>query len=194
MSRGISGLILAGGAGRRLGGRDKGLVLLKDRPLVAHVIARFAPQVEQLAISANRHLAEYAAFGHPVLADDLTDAGPLAGIAPALERAAHPLLAIAPCDCPFLPADLVARLHEAFVREQADIACAAVGGRLQPVCALIDRRLAPSLRAYLETGGRKVDRWYAQHRLAIVDHPAACTDFANTNTPEELAAAEARAA
>jgi molybdopterin-guanine dinucleotide biosynthesis protein A len=194
MSRGISGLILAGGAGRRLGGRDKGLVMLGERPLVAHVIARFAPQVDTLAISANRNLADYAAFGHPVVADALDDAGPLAGIAVGLERAAQPLLAIAPCDCPFLPLDLVARLHAALLAEHAEIACAAVGGRLQAVCALLDRGLAPSLRAYLAAGGRKVERWYAQHRLAIDEYPAECTDFANTNTPEELAAAAERAA
>lgn len=192
MTRGIAGLILAGGTGRRLGGLDKGLVLLADRPLVAHVIARLAPQVDDLAISANRHLDAYAALGHPVLADDLEDAGPLAGVVRGLECARRPLLAVVPCDCPFLPADLVARLEAALVRERADVACAAVGGRIQPVCALIARSLAPSLRVWLATGARRVDQWYAAQRLARADYPPDCPGFANLNTPDDLAAAAAR--
>ena len=189
VTRGISGLVLAGGAGRRLGGRDKGLVPFHGHPLVAEVIARFAPQVDDLAISANRNVEIYATLGHPVVRDDLEDRGPLGGIAVGLERAPQPLLAVAPCDCPFLPEDLVACLHAAFVREGAEIACAAVNGRLQPVCALLDRRLAPSLRDYLAAGNRKVDRWYAGHRVAIVDYPAGCSAFTNLNAPEDFAAA-----
>jgi molybdopterin-guanine dinucleotide biosynthesis protein A len=124
----ITGVILAGGEGRRLGGVDKGLQELRGRPMVQWVLERLAPQVDTVLISANRNLQRYAAFGCPVLPDRIPDfAGPLAGLHAALTQAATPLVATVPCDSPFLPADLVARLHAALMADQAELAVARAG-------------------------------------------------------------------
>lgn len=189
----VSGLILAGGQGRRLGGVDKGLVEVAGLPMISHVLARFAPQVGPLFISANRNLARYAAFGHPVLADTTADyGGPLEGMASALARCETPYLAVVPCDSPFLPLDLVARLRQAAQDAAAEVAVAAAAGRLQPVFALLAAGLLPSLRAYLASGEHKLDRWYAQHRMQTVEFPDGEQAFENVNTDVDRAKAEAR--
>src|SRR5258706_1664052 len=109
----VSGVVLAGGQGRRMGGVDKGLQLLHGKPVVAHVLARFAPQVGEIVINANQNAAEYAKFGHRVVADEIGGfSGPLAGLHAGLLAASHPLVVTVPCDSPFLPDDLVSRLEK----------------------------------------------------------------------------------
>lgn len=194
MARGadITGCILAGGEGRRLGGADKGLVELAGEPLVAHCLARLRPQVGALVISANRNLETYRAFGVPVFDDAREDyAGPLAGCLGALRRADTPYVVTAACDSPFLPADLAARLRDALLAEAGEIAVVVTAGRLQPVFALYDVKLADALAAYLDGGGRKIDTWMRRHRLVEVRFEDADA-FVNINTPDDLAAAARR--
>lgn len=191
----ITGCILAGGLGRRLGGADKGLLTLVDRPLVAHVIARFAPQVDTLLVSANRNHEQYRRHCQQVIGDELSEAaGPLAGIAAALAVAHTPLLAVVPCDSPFLPQRLVSTLHDALERAMADIAVARTADGLQPVFALLATRLAPSLADYLASGERKTDGWYRRHTVVTVDFELEREAFMNINTPNDLAVAAQRLA
>ena len=191
----ITGCILAGGIGRRLGGVDKGLVQLDGRPLVAHVIARFAPQVDTLLLSVNRNHDQYRSHCSHLVGDGLADAaGPLAGIAAALAVTDTAWLAVVPCDSPFLPSLLVATLRQALAQQPSDIAVARTADGLQPVFALIATRLAESLAAYLAQGGRKTDAWYAQHALLEVDYEHERAAFMNINTPDDLATAARRLA
>jgi molybdenum cofactor guanylyltransferase len=189
----IAGLILAGGRARRMGGEDKGLIRLAGRPMVEHVLERFGPQVDEVFINANRNAEQYGRYGHRVIPDVIDDfPGPLAGMLSAMEAVHQPWLAVVPCDSPLLPQDLVQRLFESALAESADIAVAHDGERLQPVVALLRCSLLPQLRAFVEHGGRKIDTWYAQHRMVatdLSDHPEA---FVNVNTPEERAALEQR--
>lgn len=195
-SQAIAGCVLAGGRGSRLGGLDKGLVDLAGRPLVAHVMARFAPQVRALAISANRNLESYRAHAATVLPDAAPDdgAGPLAGIATALAWCPAPLLAIVPCDSPFLPRHLVATLEAARRRAGATVAVARTADGLQPMFALLAVELADTARAALRAGERKVERWYRQQALVEVDLDAERAALANLNTPQDLIAASQRLA
>lgn len=188
----ITGCILAGGEGRRLGGADKGLVELAGEPLVAHCLARLRPQVDAVVISANRNLATYRDFGVPVFDDAREDyAGPLAGVLGALRRAQTRHVVTAACDSPFLPTDLAARLHDALHAAAGEIAVVVTAGRLQPVFALYEVTLADALSDYLDAGGRKIDTWMRQHRLVEVVFDEA-EAFMNINTPEDLAAAARR--
>ncbi|WP_296655767.1 molybdenum cofactor guanylyltransferase MobA [Paraburkholderia sp.] len=196
----ITGLVLAGGRGQRMGGADKGLQLLHGQPLAAHVLARLAPQVGALAISANRHQDVYAALGAPwhaaVLADTLPDfPGPLAGLLAGLQAAKTPWLLTAPCDSPWLPADLAARLAAAVLAHDADIATVvttnATGNNagetsLHPVFALVRTSLADDLAAFLGAGERKVRAWYARHKTIEVNF-ADERAFYNINSLQELA-------
>lgn len=189
----ITGCILAGGIGRRLGRVDKGLVSLAGRPLVAHVIERFAPQVDHVMLSVNRNHEIYRHYCPRLVEDSVGDAaGPLAGIAAALLAVDTPWLAIAPCDSPFLPVSLVASLRDALASHHAEIAVARTADGLQPVFAVIATRLAPSLLDYLASGGRKTDAWYAGHKLVEVDCEIERAAFMNINTPADLAAAALR--
>ena len=183
----IAGAVLAGGRGRRMGGEDKGLVGIAGRPMVAHVIDRLRPQVGTVLISANRNRERYAQMtGYRVVADRQDGyAGPLAGIASAMEAAGTPLLLTTPCDAPLLCKRLGPRLYEALGNEGAELSVAHDGERLQPVFALLDCALLGSLLAYLHSGERKIDRWYAQHRMARADFSDAAQSFSNVNTPEE---------
>jgi molybdenum cofactor guanylyltransferase len=191
----ITALVLAGGRATRMGGTDKGLVELAGRPMIAHVLAALAPQVERVLINANRNLDRYAEFGWPVVPDeDAGFLGPLAGLAAGLRAARTPLLLTAPCDCPLLAPDLVARLYCALERERAEIAVPFDGERLQPVFALVKRELRDSLVAYLGGGDRKIDRWFEQHRLARADFSDRPENFVNVNDPQERAALESRLA
>jgi molybdenum cofactor guanylyltransferase len=184
----ITGVVLAGGLGRRMGGVDKGLQELRGRPLAAWVIERLAPQVGRLLINANQNGERYAAFGHPVVADAIAGfAGPLAGLHAALSAAKTPFVATAPCDSPFLPMDLVSRLLAALNAEKAAIAVARTGDQPHPVFCLCRCDVLPHLTAYLVAGERKFERWYAtlaSVEVAFDDQPEA---FANINTREELA-------
>jgi molybdopterin-guanine dinucleotide biosynthesis protein A len=186
----IHGVILAGGEGRRMGGADKALLLLDGRALVSHAIDRLLPQVEALAISANGEPARLARFGLPVLPDD-RPMGPLSGILAGLRRAAaqgasH--LVSAPVDVPFLPPDLVPRL---LLAAQDRPVVARAGGRLHPVTALWPVTLAPALADFLASGAKpKVMDFAAAQGAVTADFPDDGA-FANVNTPEDLAAAEA---
>ncbi|HVK55062.1 MAG TPA: molybdenum cofactor guanylyltransferase MobA [Burkholderiales bacterium] len=189
----VSGLVLAGGQGNRMGAADKGLLLFRGKPLVAHVLERFAPQVDEVLISANRNLDEYANFGYRVIPDELDGfAGPLAGVERGLSQAAHPLVAIAPCDSPFLPLDLVARLAAALVDNAAQLAVAKTFSQAHPVFCLCHASLAPHLRQYLAAGNRKFDKWYATLKIAEVNFDSEEAAFSNINTSEELAQLESR--
>jgi molybdopterin-guanine dinucleotide biosynthesis protein A len=192
----IAGCVLAGGRGSRLGGLDKGLVDLAGQPLVARVVTRFAPQVQALAISANRNLESYRAHVATVLRDAARDdgVGPLAGIAAALAWCPAPLLAIVPCDSPFLPVHLVTTLEAARRRAGATVAVARTADGLQPMFALLAVELADSARAALLAGERKVERWYRQQSLVEVDLDAERSALANLNTPQDLIAAIQRLA
>ena len=179
----MTGLILAGGRARRLGGRDKGLLPFRGRPLVEWVIAALHPQVGRLLINANRNLERYAACGHPVVADQLPDfQGPLAGILSAMAVAETPWMLTVPCDNPFPPPDLARRLAAALTAETAELAVAGDATRVQPAYALLPVILAPDLRAFLDAGERRLERWQAGHRLARVDFRDGPDAFANINT------------
>lgn len=187
----ITGLILCGGRGSRMGGVDKGLQNHLGMPLALHALLRLQPQVGALMINANRNLAAYESMGVPVWPDPVADyPGPLAGWLAGLERCETPYLVTVPCDTPNFPLDLVARLAAALVAEGAEIAMAASteDGQLQvqPVFCLMKASLMEDLVRYLNEGQRKIDRWTARHRCAQAhfDDPAA---FFNANTPEELA-------
>ena len=187
----ISALILAGGRGTRMGHVDKGLQPFRGMTMAQHVLARLAPQVGSVAINANQNLATYAAFGVPVWPDDTGGfAGPLAGLEAGLRHCSTPYLLSAPCDSPFLPADLAARLFAALSAQGADVALAVTeeaGMRRQPhpVFCLVKTSLLPLLSRYLEEGGRKMDGWYGDLTVAEVlfeDSDA----FRNINTLDEL--------
>lgn len=187
MSDKITGVILAGGLGRRMGGIDKGLQELRGQPMVHWVVERLAPQVDELLINANQNSERYAAFGHPVVPDQIPDfAGPLAGLHAALSAAAHPLVATAPCDSPFLPADLVSRLRAAMAAAKADLAVARTFDQPHPVFCLCKREVLPHLTEFLESGGRKIDRWYSTLNIVEVSFDDEAEAFENINTREEL--------
>lgn len=182
----ISGVILAGGRGSRMGGVDKGLVPLRGRPMVEHVIARLRPQVGELLINANRNIERYAALGYPVIPDFREGfQGPLAGMASGLAAAATSYVVTVPCDSPLVGADLVARLTRALVQQQADIAVAHDGERAHPVFLLLRRGLFDDLTAFLEAGERKIDRWFARHPVAYADFRDTPEAFVNINDPDE---------
>jgi molybdenum cofactor guanylyltransferase len=180
----ITGLILAGGQGERMGGRDKGLIDLAGQPLIAHVIARLTPQVATLLISANRNPDRYAEFEATIVPDLLPDyPGPLAGMLSGLRTARTSWLAVVPCDSPFVPRDLVQRLAANLPATDA-IAVVHAGAELQPVFALIPTALHDSLAEFLRAGQRKITRWFAQHTMVAVAFEEAA-DFMNINTEHE---------
>lgn len=191
MSDAITGVILAGGQGRRMGGVDKGLRKLRGRPMVEWVLERLAPQVDHVLINANQNLDVYARLGHRVIADEIGGfAGPLAGLQRALSEAQDPLVATAPCDTPFLPGDLVVRLRAALDADGAQLAVARTGDQPHPVFCVCRRDVLPHLTEFLQSGGRKIDAWYATLKVVEVafdDQPGA---FSNVNTPQELLALE----
>lgn len=193
----ITGLILAGGRGSRMGGTDKGLQSLRGAPMAMHTMMRLAPQTGALLINANRNLAAYESFGVPVVTDSVPDfAGPLAGMLAGLEQCQTRWMVTAPCDSPFLPTDLVARLAQAIESEGAEMAMPVTvdeqGRRqTQPVFLLMPHTALDSLVAFLNDGGRKIEAWASQHRLAEVPFDDAAP-FANINTLDELRTFEAR--
>lgn len=200
----ITGLVLAGGRGSRMGGTDKGLQNFHGTPLALHTLMRLQMQqggwVGPTLVNANRHLAAYEAFGSPVWPDSLPDyAGPLAGFMTGLDHAETGWMLTVPCDTPRFPLDMAERLVQALMREDADIAMVAArdeDGQLrnQPVFCLLSTALLPSLVAFTEAGGRKIGHWTSQHRTVLVpfdlpgDDPRA---FFNANTLAELQTLEA---
>ncbi len=186
----ITALVLAGGKGRRMGGRDKGLLPFGKGLLIGHVLDAISPQVGALLISANRNRADYRRFGCPVLADSLDDfQGPLAGFLAGLEQMQTDYLLTLPCDGPVVVEDLAERLAGGLTAAGADIAVAHDGRRLQPVYALLHRRVLPGLRVALQEGERKIDRWYPRNQWVTVDFSDAPEQFDNINTPEDYASA-----
>jgi molybdopterin-guanine dinucleotide biosynthesis protein A len=176
-----------------MGGEDKGLLALDGMPLAARAAAALAPQCAGLLVNANRNRERYRALGHPLVADPVGAFwGPLAGVLGALETAPTDLVLTAPCDAPFPPPDLAARLLEALEREGAELAAAHDGTRTQPLFGLLRRELAAPLRAWLEAGGRGVEAWQASRRRALADCADVPEGFVNLNRPEDLAAAAAR--
>jgi molybdenum cofactor guanylyltransferase len=181
----ITGIVLAGGLGRRMGGVDKGLQPLHGRPMVATVLERLSPQVDEIVINANQNTDAYAAFGHRVAPDAITGfAGPLAGLHAGLSAATHDLVVTVPCDSPFLPADLVARLKKELQRN--DLAVAKTGDQPHPVFALVRKSVKPNLEAFLSGGGRKIDAWYASLKVVEVQFDDEADAFRNINTRAEL--------
>jgi molybdopterin-guanine dinucleotide biosynthesis protein A len=200
---GITGLILAGGRGSRMGGSDKGLQNFRGLPLALQTLMRLQVQsqpLQEVLINANRNLSAYESLGVPVWPDSIDGfAGPLAGFLAGLERCETPLLLTVPCDTPLFPLDLVERLVHAMDAQDADMAMAAAPEadgtvRPQPVFCLLKTDLLESLVKFTQGGGRKIDAWTGQHRCAIVpfdlpgDSPQA---FANANTLAELQQLEA---
>jgi len=183
----VSGIVLAGGQGRRMGSVDKGLQNLRGRPLVAWVIERFRPQVDELMISANRNLDHYASFAARVLPDDTTGfAGPLAGLERAMSAVTDGLVATVPCDSPFLPGDLVTRLYTHLANSSAEVAIARTANQVHPVFCLCRAVLHEHLRAYLARGERSFHGWYADLRVAEVSFDDEAEAFQNINTLSEL--------
>jgi molybdopterin-guanine dinucleotide biosynthesis protein A len=203
----ITGLVLAGGRGSRMGGIDKGLQNFNGTPLAMHALMRLHMQVGEVMVNANRNLSAYESFGAPVWPDVLADyAGPLAGFLTGLERCETPYLLTVPCDTPLFPLDLASRLGEALLADDAEIAmvsapeiAAEADGasalRPQPVFCLLRATLLESLVRFTQDGGRKIDKWTAQHRTVLVpfDRPGDAPDaFFNANTLIELHALEKR--
>ena len=187
----VTGLILAGGRGSRMGGVDKGLQVFRGRRLVDHVYERLAPQVGGVIINANQNHDEYRSFGVRVVSDAIGGfAGPLAGLHAGLTVSRRPLLISVPCDSPFLPADLVERLHRQLDESGAELAVAKTGDQPHPVFSLMRRSLLDHLDAFLKGGGRKIDAWYASLNVVEVDFDDEAEAFSNINTREDLASFE----
>ena len=192
----VAAVVLAGGRARRMGGEDKGLVEVAGKPMVAHTVEVLRMQAAEVVVNANRNADAYRAVtGCRVIADTVGDfAGPLAGMASALEASARRLLLTAPCDSPLVTRELGPRLHAALARDGAEIAVAHDGERMQPVFALLARDLLPDLLAFLGTGERKIDRWYATRHTVTADLSDALDTFLNVNTPLERDRLERRLA
>ena len=185
----ITGIVLAGGQGRRMGGVDKGLVELDGKPLVAHALARLTPQVGAILINANQNVERYASFGPPVVRDAVGGfAGPLAGLHAGMTQATTSHVVTVPCDSPFLPLDLVVRLAAALAERDAQLAAARTFDQPHPVFALVRRDVLPHLTAFLAAGGRKIDAWYATLANVEVAFDDEADAFRNINTVAELAA------
>jgi len=187
----ITGVILAGGRARRMGGEDKGLIRFKGRPLASYALEALDSVAAHILINANRNRDAYARFGYPVISDQTdTFDGPLAGLLSAMRAAETPYVLTVPCDSPLVTGRLLERLCRVMQETGAELCAAHDGERLHPVFLLAERRLADSLERYLAGGQRKIDLWLEQHRLALVDFSDHPELFANVNTPGELAALE----
>ena len=187
----VTGVILAGGMARRMGGVDKGTVPLAGRPMIEYVIGALRPQVDRLLINVNRNRESYAKYGCPLIADSGEGfLGPLAGIAAALERSPDPLVLTVPCDGPWLPSDLFRRLNARLEQTGAPLCVAHDGKRIQPVFGLFRATLLPEIRAFLGSGERRLLDWIHAQAFAWADFSDRPEAFVNVNTPEERARAE----
>jgi molybdopterin-guanine dinucleotide biosynthesis protein A len=188
----VTGVILAGGRGSRMGGVDKGLQNFAGGPLALHALMRLQSQVGEILINANRNLSAYESFGVPVWPDALPDfAGPLAGFLAGLERCETACMVTVPCDSPLFPQDLVERLAHALEAADAEIAMARTGDQVQPVFTLMKASLLDSLVRFTQSGGRKIDLWTALHRTVEVNFDDESAFF-NANTLDELRSIEQR--
>lgn len=188
----VTGVVLAGGKARRMGGVDKGLIEINGQPMIQYVLEVLKPQVHEILINANRNSAQYEKFGYPVVSDQLEDfQGPLAGMATTMAKAETKYICTCPCDGPLIAKDLVTRLYSAMANNDPSnetdvkIAVAHDGDRMQPVYALLDCDLHESLLSYLMSGERKIDRWFTQHNYIEVDFSDKQDCFININTPED---------
>ncbi len=187
MNPGVTGLILAGGKGSRMGGVDKGLQTFRGRRLIDHVYERLAPQVGGVVINANQNHEKYRTFGVRVVSDAIAGyAGPLAGLHTGLSISKRPYLASVPCDSPFLPEDLVERLYQRLDDAGAELAVAKTGDQPHPVFSLMRRGVLDHLADFLKEGGRKIDAWYATLNVVEVAFDDEAEAFSNINTREEL--------
>ncbi len=183
----ISSIILAGGQATRMNGVDKGLVILQNKPLIAHVIARLKPQADEIFINANREIAAYEAFDYPVLQDENADfIGPLAGFSLGLQHVKYEYVLTVPCDSPLLPLDLADRLLNGMAEARAEIAVASSDGNTHPVFCLMKKSVLPSLIEFLEAGERKVSAWQKSLNYIEVDFSDNSAEFTNLNTFEDL--------
>ncbi|HSH98938.1 MAG: molybdenum cofactor guanylyltransferase MobA [Methylophilaceae bacterium] len=190
----ITGIVLAGGKGSRMDGVDKGLVNFNGKPMVQHVLERLTPQVDQILISANREIAQYEAFGYPVIQDDIAGfAGPLAGLQKGLQVADSAYVITVPCDSPLMPANLAARLMNSLIKHDADLAVVKTGQQTQPVFCLYRTSVLPSLVEYLQNGGRKIEDWQNSLEAISVSFSDNAKAFSNINTRDELALLEGAA-
>lgn len=179
----ITGVILAGGLGRRMNGQDKGLIQYQSQPLIAHILEDFIPQIDQCIISANRNISRYQDYGYPVYTDEIGDySGPLAGIATALKHCQSDWLACVPCDAYSLPPHLVQQLYQTALTEQTQVCIANDGQRLQPLYALLHKSTQTALENYLATGKRKVMQWVKSQNLSIADCSRDHKYFKNINS------------
>lgn len=181
----VTGIVLAGGLGRRMGGVDKGLQPFRGKPMVQWAIERLGRQVDELIVNANQNPADYARFGHRIVADELSGfAGPLAGLHAGMKAARNALVVTVPCDSPFLPVDLVERLRASLGANE--LAVAKTGTQPHPVFSLVARSVLPHLEAFLASGGRKIDAWYATLKVVEVAFDGEEDAFRNINTLQEL--------
>lgn len=189
----FTGIILAGGQARRMGGQDKGLIDLAGSPLIQYVLDGLLPQVGKILINANRHQDIYKHYQCPIVADNYEGfCGPLAGMASCLKIIDTPLMVTVPCDSPFIPPDLVERMYLKLLQDDADISVAHNGERIQPVFAMLKRDLFKSMDSYLCSGERKIDKWFALHKFTVTDFSDAPDTFININTRDDLVQIEKR--
>jgi molybdopterin-guanine dinucleotide biosynthesis protein A len=187
MTTTISAVILAGGLARRMDGRDKGLQSLAGQPLISHVIARLAPQIQAIAINANRHHDEYGRFGYPVFSDELPDfQGPLSGMLSGLKRATTDWVLFVPCDSPYFPINLADKLQAAVATHNAPLAYAQDEEREHPTFCLMSVQLQAALRTYLAGGGRRLLEFMREHGGIAVSFSTEEGRFVNFNTLADL--------
>lgn len=184
--KGVTGVILVGGKGKRFGGQDKGLITVSGKPLIEHAIALLSKQVGNILVNANRSEQQYASYGYPVISDAIGEYwGPLAGIVSCMEAASDPCILTIPCDSPSLPDDLAVRLLEKIEQESADICVAHDGQRIQPAIALYRTNLQSELLDALNTGERKVEHWITGRNYTLADFSDQVDAFFNINTPAD---------
>lgn len=187
----MSSVILSGGRATRMGGVDKGLIQLQNKPLIAHVINRLQPQVDEIIINANREIAQYKTFDLAVLQDENPEfLGPLAGMLLGLKHSKHDLVLSVPCDSPLLPLDLAARLLNGLVLTKSEVAVVSSDGSAHPVFCLMKKSVLPSLIAFLDAGERKVSTWQKSQKYVEIDFSDSSEAFTNLNTFEDLKALE----
>ena len=187
----ITGVILAGGRGRRMGGVDKGLTQLVGKPMLWHVLEALQPQVTKVIINANRNLESYREFGHQIVSDLIGDfSGPLAGMASGMQAATTTYIVTVPCDSPLIAGDLVARMYHDLNDHAAEICVAHDGKRTHPVFLLLKRDLITSMLEFLNAGERKIDKWFVKHRTTMSNFSDQPEAFLNVNNPQDIEALE----
>jgi molybdopterin-guanine dinucleotide biosynthesis protein A len=189
----FTGVILAGGQARRMGGQDKGLIELNGSPMIQYVLDAIVPQVNTVIINANRNSDIYSHYGYEVISDEFEGFfGPLAGMASSMRKVTTPFMLTAPCDSPFVPDDLAKRLYIQMIKRDADISVAHDGKRIQPVFVLLKTSLLDSILDFLNKGERKIDKWFEQHKLAVTDFSDIPDTFININNRDELSMIESK--